>query len=238
MCCRYSLYGVMVAMHSLSFWKSVHQLGTVPTAVSKGAQQAGVFIFSHIIYCHYDKAECIDNNYGTSVWHHMQKRFVFCSVYLNRVLHASSVLETLSPEPFSACPLSHCCICSSASLTLIITRTYYDETSRYILVLILRFSLAAAFCFRLFLGTPTSHSKVDSFKTNLFWLVPFQSHLNLTFPRRQTSQQIVLVSNHTSLSASSRCSDWHLGLFFSSAYHVCAQCRICAVHYWSCNLFA
>jgi len=78
----YSLYGVMVAMHSLSFWKSVHQLGTVPTAVSKGAQQAGVFIFSHIIYCHYDKAECIDNNYGTSVWHHMQKSvaFVLCTI--------------------------------------------------------------------------------------------------------------------------------------------------------------
>ena len=36
----YVLYGVMVASHSLSFWMSVHKLGTVPTAVAKGAQQA------------------------------------------------------------------------------------------------------------------------------------------------------------------------------------------------------
>ena len=36
----YALYGVMVASHSLSFWMSVHKLGTVPTAVAKGAQQA------------------------------------------------------------------------------------------------------------------------------------------------------------------------------------------------------
>jgi len=78
----YSAYGVMVALHSLSFWKSVHQLGTVPTAVSKGAQQAGVFLFSHIIYCHYDKAECIDSNYGSTTWNHMQKSvaFVLCSL--------------------------------------------------------------------------------------------------------------------------------------------------------------
>lgn len=58
----YVLYGVMVASHSLSFWMSIHKLGTVPTAVAKGAQQAGVFLFSHIIYCSRDKYECIDYN--------------------------------------------------------------------------------------------------------------------------------------------------------------------------------
>ena len=42
----YVLYGVLVGVHSLSFWKSVNKLGTVSVAVSKGAQQAGVFIVS------------------------------------------------------------------------------------------------------------------------------------------------------------------------------------------------
>ena len=45
----YFLYAAMVGLHSLSFWKSVHRMGTVPCAVAKGAQQAGVFAFSHII---------------------------------------------------------------------------------------------------------------------------------------------------------------------------------------------
>jgi len=53
----YIMYGCMVALHSLSFWFSINKLGTVPTAVAKGAQQAGVFVFSHVIYCHLDKNE-------------------------------------------------------------------------------------------------------------------------------------------------------------------------------------
>lgn len=32
----YILYGTLVGLHSLSFWKSVNLLGTIPTAVSKG----------------------------------------------------------------------------------------------------------------------------------------------------------------------------------------------------------
>ena len=55
----YALYGLMVGVHSLSFWKSVHQVGTIPTAVSKGAQQAGIFVASHLVYCHRDPNECI-----------------------------------------------------------------------------------------------------------------------------------------------------------------------------------
>ena len=64
----YALYGIMVALHSLSFWFSVNRLGTVPTAVAKGAQQAGVFVFSHLIFCTphshpIDEHECLDWNY-------------------------------------------------------------------------------------------------------------------------------------------------------------------------------
>lgn len=52
----FCFYGMMVGLHSLSFWKSIHKVGTVPTAVAKGAQQAGVFLFSHIIFCSYDRS--------------------------------------------------------------------------------------------------------------------------------------------------------------------------------------
>jgi drug/metabolite transporter (DMT)-like permease len=68
------MYGFLVGLHSLSFWKSVNVIGTVPTAVAKGAQQAGVFVFSHIVYCNIDKHECM---FGTSpkdtLWHKIQK---------------------------------------------------------------------------------------------------------------------------------------------------------------------
>jgi drug/metabolite transporter (DMT)-like permease len=69
----FSLYGVLVGLHSLSFWKSVNKLGTVPTAVAKGAQQAGVFVASHLVYCSIDENECLWYNHGKSVWNKMQK---------------------------------------------------------------------------------------------------------------------------------------------------------------------
>jgi hypothetical protein len=71
------IYGAMVGLHSLSFWKSIYKMGTVPTAVAKGAQQAGVFIFSHLIFCSLDESECIDYNYGNSLWNKMQKSVAF-----------------------------------------------------------------------------------------------------------------------------------------------------------------
>ena len=64
----YIMYASVVGLHSLSFWKSVNLIGTIPTAVSKGAQQGGVFIFSHIIYCKYDKRECMTWNYPKEIW--------------------------------------------------------------------------------------------------------------------------------------------------------------------------
>ena len=69
----YVLYGVLVGVHSLSFWKSVNKLGTVSVAVSKGAQQAGVFIVSHIVYCSMDRNECMFYNHGNTLWNKMQK---------------------------------------------------------------------------------------------------------------------------------------------------------------------
>jgi drug/metabolite transporter (DMT)-like permease len=69
----FCLYGVLVGVHSLSFWKSVNKLGTVPTAVAKGAQQAGVFLASHVVFCGIDEGECLWYNHGKSAWNKMQK---------------------------------------------------------------------------------------------------------------------------------------------------------------------
>jgi len=71
------LYGVMVGVHSLSFWKSIYKMGTVSTAVAKGAQQAGIFVFSHVFFCGLDETECLYYNYGNSVWNKMQKSVAF-----------------------------------------------------------------------------------------------------------------------------------------------------------------
>mmetsp|Transcript_57317 Transcript_57317/g.125545 ORF Transcript_57317/g.125545 Transcript_57317/m.125545 type:complete len:367 (+) Transcript_57317:28-1128(+) len=84
----YLLYGLMVGLHSLSFWKSVYKLGTVPTAVSKGAQQAGCFIFAHIFFCHIDDKECIDNNNGSGLWSRMQKGVACLMCCLGVVVYA------------------------------------------------------------------------------------------------------------------------------------------------------
>ena len=74
----YALFALLVGVHSLAFWKAVGKLGTVPTAVSKGAQQAGVFLFAHILYCDVDPTECIYNNgQQTTAWSRMQKSVAF-----------------------------------------------------------------------------------------------------------------------------------------------------------------
>ena len=86
----YCLYGFMVALHSLSFWMSVNKLGTVPTAVAKGAQQAGIFVFSHIIYCKIDQSECMDYNYGDSPWNKAQKGVAFLLCIVGCALYALS----------------------------------------------------------------------------------------------------------------------------------------------------
>lgn len=75
--CGFGVYALTVGLHSLAFWKSIYRLGTVPTAVAKGAQQAGVFACSHLFFCHLDESECIDYNYGNSLWNRLQKSVAF-----------------------------------------------------------------------------------------------------------------------------------------------------------------
>ena len=48
----YMTFALMVGMHTLAFWKSMPQMGTVTIAVSKGAQHAITFLFAHILFCH------------------------------------------------------------------------------------------------------------------------------------------------------------------------------------------
>ncbi len=75
----YSLFGVFVGVHSLGYWKSICTMGTVATAVSKGVQQAGNFIFLHLVFCGIDSSECIWQN-GTgapTTWSRMQKPVAF-----------------------------------------------------------------------------------------------------------------------------------------------------------------
>ena len=70
----YGLFALMVGLHSLAFWKSVHRLGTVPTAVSKGAQQAGIFVVAHLAFCSTDEHECLwPRGHGGTTWSHWQK---------------------------------------------------------------------------------------------------------------------------------------------------------------------
>eukprot|EP00937_MAST-01D_sp_MAST-1D-sp2_P004182 g4182.t1 len=108
MCGGYVLYGFMVGLHSLSFWMSINKLGTVPTAVAKGAQQAGVFVFSHVIYCRLDKSECIDYNYGDSPWNKAQKATAFLFCLLGCMVYA------LKPKDFGY----KGCWCSNADTNL------------------------------------------------------------------------------------------------------------------------
>jgi len=76
----YMLHAGFVGLHTIAFWKSLRELGTVPTAMSKGAQQAGSFLFGHMIFCSSDQHQCFTNNDGTSTWSRMQKpvSFVVC----------------------------------------------------------------------------------------------------------------------------------------------------------------
>ena len=69
-------------------YASHSRAGTVPTAVAKGAQQAGVFVFSHVIYCHLDQEECIDYNYGDSTWNKMQKSVAAVACVLGCMIYA------------------------------------------------------------------------------------------------------------------------------------------------------
>ena len=84
----YALHATLVGLHTLAFFKSVRRLGTVPTAISKGVQQAGNFVFAHLFFCGVDPHECIWSNEHADgdeagwrqVWSRWQKpaAFLFC----------------------------------------------------------------------------------------------------------------------------------------------------------------
>jgi len=89
----YASHALMVGVHTLAFWKTVRTLGTVPTAISKGAQQALTFLLAHILFCHIDSKECMTHAAGNhtgsgdeggalAVWTQAQKpvAFVVCTV--------------------------------------------------------------------------------------------------------------------------------------------------------------
>jgi len=58
----YGLFALFVGLHALFFWRSVGRLGSVPTAVSRGVQQAGTFVCAHVFFCRVDPTECLWNN--------------------------------------------------------------------------------------------------------------------------------------------------------------------------------
>lgn len=82
----YVAFALMVGLHGVSFWKSVARVGTVPTAVAKGAQQAGILACAHLLFCSSDPTECLfmngqegDRRWWT--WKYWQKTcaLIFCT---------------------------------------------------------------------------------------------------------------------------------------------------------------
>ena len=86
----YSMFALMVGLHSLAFWKSVCRLGTVPTAISRGAQQAGVFLVAHLLFCSSDPTECIwTNGRGEqTAWSQWQKSVALCCCVAGVVMYS------------------------------------------------------------------------------------------------------------------------------------------------------
>lgn len=94
----YAMHALTVGVHTLAFWKTMRSLGTVPTAISKGAQQAGNFLFAHIFFCKVDPRECITGvptnvsstppHTGPSAWHEAQKPAAFSLCCLGCVVYA------------------------------------------------------------------------------------------------------------------------------------------------------
>ena len=96
----YVVYAVMVGVHTLAFWNTMPYLGTVPVAISKGAQQAMTFLLAHILFCHDDDADhvfqgdmgqCMTSNHGgKSLWSQMQKSVSFAICCLGCLAYAVS----------------------------------------------------------------------------------------------------------------------------------------------------
>jgi len=88
-CGGYVLWTAALGVHSLSFIKCISKLGTVPTAISIGAQQAGNLVLAHILFCHADDSQCFwSEASGTTSWDRSRKTVGFslccvgCLVYM------------------------------------------------------------------------------------------------------------------------------------------------------------
>lgn len=98
----YASHALMVGLHTLSFWKTMRRLGTVPTAISKGVQQAGTFLFAHLFFCSVDEYECMTvNNFNRTgdpdehvdsltLWSRFQKPVAFVVCCIGCVVYALS----------------------------------------------------------------------------------------------------------------------------------------------------
>ena len=105
----YTLFAFLIGTHALCFWKAVHCMGTVPTAVSKGVQQSGVFLFAHILFCHQDPTECLWNNDHTkanTLWNRWQKSAALACCCTGVMIYSLSkrpvrpaMPETMEPAP-------------------------------------------------------------------------------------------------------------------------------------------
>lgn len=96
----YGGFSMMVGLHSLAFWKSVCKLGTVPTAVSRGAQQAGVFVVAHLLFCRVDPTECLWNNGRgeQTLWSKLQKSAALSCCVAGVVLYTLGKPRTIAPD--------------------------------------------------------------------------------------------------------------------------------------------
>ena len=68
---------------------AVGSIGTVPAAISKGAQQGGTFLLAHVLFCHIDETECMsDSREGASAWSRVQKPLSFAICALGCLVYA------------------------------------------------------------------------------------------------------------------------------------------------------
>lgn len=96
----YVSYAMMIGLHSLSFWKTMGSLGTVPAAVSKGVQQAGAIALAHLLFCDEDPHECLTHNRGShTMWSQLQKPASFILCCLGCVVYAVLKKRTHGVKP-------------------------------------------------------------------------------------------------------------------------------------------
>jgi len=142
----YFAFAALVGVHTLAFWKTMPALGTVPLAVSKGAQQSLTFVLAHVLFCHGnehddgehlfrgDPHQCMTSvqngnasGHGGGVahassWSHMQKplSFVVCcfGCVFYAVLKRPPPKRRLAPASGAAATAEAVLVVESAPTTL------------------------------------------------------------------------------------------------------------------------